>query len=91
MRKIIFDLRQYIYDQLVDMFLSQLNRWATREAHGWCDDCELHRHPEWLVEHYLKHGGAEYWAKRREQYFREVEVPDPATPPRELAQPEFHI
>ena len=69
----VLNIKKYNHDQLVDMLTCPLNRNGTREEHS-CDDWELYKHPEWLVEHYLKHGGAEHWAKRRAEY--EVEIDD---------------
>ena len=64
------NFRKYTWDQIVDALTCPLNRHATRCEHN-CDDWELHKHPEWLIDHYIKHGGADYWATKREQYMEE--------------------
>lgn len=38
-----------------------------------CDEHALHKHPDWLLDHYIKCGGAVYWATKRKEYEIEVE------------------
>jgi hypothetical protein len=73
MKKKVFNFKKYTQDQIIDALTCPLNRHATRVEHN-CDDWELHKHPEWLINHYIKCGGAEYWATKREQYIEEREV-----------------
>jgi len=70
-----FNFAKYMHDQLVDMLNCPLNRHATRVEHN-CDDWELHKHPDWLINHYTEKGGAEYWAKKRKEYEEEIEEPE---------------
>jgi len=69
----VFNVHKYNQAQIVDSLTCPLNRHATRVEHQ-CDDFELHKHPDWLLDHYIKCGGAVYWETKREQYFDEVEV-----------------
>lgn len=66
-----FDLRKYTRDQIIDALTYPVNRQCTRVEHN-CDDWELYRHPEWLIEHYIRCGGAKEFAKRRAKYEKEV-------------------
>lgn len=69
------DNHPYLLAQQVDAIMSWENRHGTREEHG-CDDRALEQHPEWLVAHYIKYGGAK-WAeeKLRPRYLRDIEIP----------------
>jgi hypothetical protein len=64
---------KYNQDQIVEALNCPINRHCTRVEHC-CDDWELHLHPEWLLEHFISHGGAVEFAKRREdkRYWMEV-------------------
>jgi hypothetical protein len=64
------NVRKYNHDQIVDALLCPLNRFATMVEHS-CNEYDLHKHPEWLLEHYVRCGGAVYWASKREQYMEE--------------------
>ena len=64
------NLRKYTHDQMVDALLCPLNRFATTQEHS-CNEYDLHKHPEWLLEHYVRCGGAKYWESKREQYMEE--------------------
>jgi len=70
-----FNFAKYTQDQIVDALNCPLNRHATRVEHS-CDDWELHKHADWLVEHYIEKGGAVYWATKRKEYETEVEEPE---------------
>jgi hypothetical protein len=50
--------------QAVEALTCPVNRFATMREHS-CNEYELFLHPEWLIEHYAKYGGAEAFAKRR--------------------------
>ena len=67
----VFRTRKYNYDQIVDALTCPVNRHMTRIEHS-CNDQDLYEHPEWLVNHYVKHGGREAFALRREEYVREI-------------------
>jgi hypothetical protein len=62
-----FDMTAYTRDQIKDAFLCPINRHSTRVKHK-CNDFELYEHPEWLMDHYIKCGGAKEFAKRRDEY-----------------------
>ncbi len=62
------DLALYTREQIVEAMTCPVNRHSTREEHNWCSDEELHLHPEWLMEHYIRCGGAEEFAKRRAEF-----------------------
>lgn len=81
MKKIKFDLRKYTRAQIVDAISCPCNRHCTRVEHS-CDDFELYKHPEWLLHHYIENGGAIAFAKRRKEFEREIEEPEP---------PEYYI
>ena len=59
-----FNQHKYLDDQIWEAFLCPVNRHCTRVEHS-CDDWELFKHPEWLLEHFIRCGGAEEFAKRR--------------------------
>jgi hypothetical protein len=63
-------MRKYTRDQIIDALNCPINRHCTRVEHN-CDDWALHEHPMWLIEHYIKCGGAKEFAKRRDQYWEE--------------------
>lgn len=71
----VFDLARYTQAQIVDALTCPINRHCTRVEYG-CDDWELHKHPDWLLTHYIKHGGAREFANRRKEFEREVTIPD---------------
>lgn len=87
MRK--FNSHKYNDAQIWESFLCPVNRHCTRVEHN-CDDWELFKHPEWLVEHYIKNGGAEAFAKHREEKeywieeFNNVEKTQDETSPQSL-------
>jgi len=62
------DLSAYNKEQVVVMFLCPVNRHGTKEEHGWCSDQDLFEHPEWLVDHFEKYGGAKAFAARRGEF-----------------------
>jgi len=64
----MFDLKGYNVAQIIDALLCPLNRHATRVEHE-CTDEDLYHHPDWLLEHYAKNGGAQKWAEQhRKEY-----------------------
>lgn len=69
------DISAYNLAQKADCVLSLKNRHGTRIEHN-CDDKALEEHPEWLIEHYIKYGGA-VWAaeKLRPRYLKDIEIP----------------
>ena len=68
------DLTRYNHDQIIDALLCPVNRDMTRREHS-CDDKELWKNQGvWLMEHYIKFGGAEAWSKHRAEYEYETEV-----------------
>ena len=71
-----FNFAKYTQDQIVDALTCPLNRWATKEEHDWCSDADLHKHPEWLIQHYIEKGGADYWATKRREYETEYDEPE---------------
>ena len=69
------NLNVYLDIQKADAIGSELNRNGTREEHK-CDDRELLRHPEWLIQHYIDYGGAKWAAdKFRNKLYVDVEIP----------------
>lgn len=69
-----FDIQNYTRDQIVDALLCPVNRDMTRREHG-CDDKVLWENKgRWLLEHYVRFGGAEAWAAHRPEYTRLIEV-----------------
>jgi len=58
----MFDLKGWNLAQIVEALTSPLNRHATRVSKQ-CTDEDLHLHPEWLMEQFIKSGGAKDWAK----------------------------
>lgn len=76
MKTLVFDRVRYARVQLVDALTCPINRHATRLHHN-CDDWFLHQHPDLLLMHYIKNGGAVAFARRREEFLQEVEIPDP--------------
>jgi len=83
MLKEIFDFKTYLRRQEQDALTSPLNRQATMRERS-CNEEDLHEHPNWLMEHYIKFGGADAFSKRRPEFVRVIDVPDET-------QPEFHI
>jgi hypothetical protein len=69
------DTGAYTQAQRADCALSLKNRHGTRVEHA-CDDRTLEEHPEWLIQHYIEHGGA-VWAaeKLRPRYLKDIEIP----------------
>ena len=59
-----FDMHKYSDDQIKDAFTCPVNRHCTRVEHD-CNDWDLYNHPEWLLDHYIRCGGAKEFAKRR--------------------------
>ncbi|OGZ67645.1 MAG: hypothetical protein A3C58_01045 [Candidatus Staskawiczbacteria bacterium RIFCSPHIGHO2_02_FULL_34_10] len=53
--------------QVVEALTCPLNRSMTMVEHS-CDEWELFRNPDLLINHYVKFGGAEAFAKRRGLY-----------------------
>ncbi|MFA6446456.1 MAG: hypothetical protein WCW14_04390 [Candidatus Paceibacterota bacterium] len=68
-----FDTANYTRAQMLEALTCPINRHCTRVEHG-CDDWELFKHPEWLMQHYIERGGAVAFAKRRSEFIRDVEV-----------------
>jgi hypothetical protein len=52
--------------QMVEALTCPVNRYATMVEHS-CDEYELFKHPDWLVEHYVKFGGATKNAQLRKE------------------------
>ena len=67
----VFNTRAYTQAQLMEALTCPVNRHMTRIEHG-CNDRELFKHPDWLLDHYVKFGGAEAFAKRRSEFEKEV-------------------
>ena len=68
----MFDQESYNILQMIDAITCPINRNGTREEHM-CDDVELNKHPEWLLEHYDRSGGGDRWRiahaeKTQEEY-----------------------
>lgn len=61
-----FLFAKYNHDQIVEALTCPVNRHCARVAHG-CDDWELFKHPNWLLEHFVLNGGAKAFAKHREE------------------------
>lgn len=75
-KRVVFNLAKYTLDQIKDALLCPVNRDMTRREHS-CDDRALWEDGgKKLMDHYLKFGGAEAWAKKRAQYEFVVEEPD---------------
>ncbi len=69
------DLSAYNLAQKADCALSAKNRHGTRVEHN-CDDKALEERPDWLMDHYIKHGGAEWAAEKlRPRYLKDIEIP----------------
>jgi len=60
-------LEQYNLTQILDAVTCPVNRHAVR-AKKTCDDWELYKHPDWLIEHYVENGGAVAFARRRSEF-----------------------
>lgn len=69
-----FNSHKYNDDQIIDALTCPVNRHCTRVEHD-CDDWTLYKHPDWLLEHYIRCGGAKEFAKRRlnKEYWIEQE------------------
>lgn len=65
----VFDMTAYNREQIIEALNCPVNRHATRVEHK-CDDWALHEHPEWLIEHFIRNGGAEAFAQRRKDFQR---------------------
>lgn len=61
------DIGEYNVAQIIEAVTCPVNRHATRVEHN-CSDQELYYHPEWLIEHFIKHGGAEAFAQKRKDF-----------------------
>ena len=61
-----FNLRKYTRNQLIEALTCPVNRHTTRVEKK-CDDWDLFHHPDWLISHYIKNGGAKAFAKHREE------------------------
>jgi hypothetical protein len=61
------------YKQVEQAFLDPLNRLGTMQEHK-CDDYGLYLHPNWLVIHYIKFGGADAFALERERMLALAEM-----------------
>lgn len=59
-----FNMHKYNDDQIIEALTCPVNRHCTRVEHN-CDDWELFKHPNWLIEHFIRCGGAVEFAKRR--------------------------
>lgn len=70
-----FDFMAYNMRQIMDALTCPLNRHATRVEKK-CSDFELHANPEWLIEHYIRCGGAIEFAKRRAEFVSLCEFAD---------------
>lgn len=68
-----FNQHKYNDDQILDALTCPVNRHCTRVEHG-CDDWTLYLNPNWLLEHYIRCGGAVEFANRRQnkEYWMEV-------------------
>lgn len=87
----IFRLNEYNEKQRVDALTCPINRHGTRVENN-CDDWELWRNPRLLIEHYIRHGGADAFARRRDEFFQEVQIADePVAISDELVDVEFVI
>ncbi|MEI6042446.1 MAG: hypothetical protein WCQ00_02680 [bacterium] len=62
-----FDPTLYNLKQIIQALTCPINRHATCVEHG-CDEWELQKHPEWLIEHYIKYGGAVAFDKKRKEF-----------------------
>ncbi len=62
-----FDHRGYTMEQVIEALTCPVNRHATRVKHS-CTDYDLFKNPQWLLDNYIENGGAEGFAKRREEY-----------------------
>ncbi len=79
----VFDSRQFMQRQIMEALLCPINRHCTREQHN-CDDWDLWHHPDWLIEHFISHGGAVEFAKRRADFVRVIEIEDNDLPGYEI-------
>jgi hypothetical protein len=73
MKKKIFDFKRFELAQIIDALTCPLNRFATMEEHK-CDEWYIHKNPHLLIEHYIRCGGAEEFSKKRDEFFREIDV-----------------
>ena len=69
-----FNQHKYLDDQVIEALTCPVNRHCTRVEHN-CDDWTLFKNPNWLLEHFIAHGGAVAFAAHREekQYWIEQE------------------
>jgi hypothetical protein len=75
MTKLVFDNAGFLRTQLVEALTCPLNRHGTRVEYN-CDDWGLFQNPQWLIFHFIENGGAAEFAKRRDNFFIEIEVSD---------------
>ena len=52
--------------QIIEACLCPTNRYATMVEHS-CNEQDLFNHPDWLMEHYVKSGGAKRNAELRKE------------------------
>ena len=62
-----FDHHGYTMEQVIEALTCPVNRHATRVQHS-CNDYELFKNPQWLLDNYIHNGGAEGFARRRDEY-----------------------
>ena len=79
----VFDTTAYNRQQLIEALLCPINRNGTREEYR-CDDWGLFKNPQWLLEHFMKYGGAEAFARHREDFWKQVEIPD-------ITEPDYYV
>ncbi len=75
MLKKIFDNHHYCDAQIIEAFTCPINRDCTRKEHN-CDDWHLYKNPKLLIKHFIENGEAIEFAKRREEFMKEIEVYD---------------
>ena len=64
----VFDHTGSLHGQiLIDPLTCPITRQGTRVEHD-CDDWDLWRNPNLLLEHYIKNGGATAFARKREEF-----------------------
>lgn len=66
-----FSNEKYNLEEVIIALTCPVNRDSTRREHL-CDDWALFENPDWLLEHFTLNGGAEEYAKRRQEFLDPV-------------------
>jgi len=67
----VFNTRRYAQAQMIEALTCPVNRHMTRVERG-CTNQDLFENPDWLLDHYIRFGGAKAFEKRRSEFETEV-------------------